>query len=194
MIKKFAILIAVIALSGCATTYTYDGQKYDSKEKLHQAVDSKLSYALSTITPLSTPLTQRKLVIAMPSEVAAFNETVSRHVKMNGSSPNAQQNEMYENIVKANYKSSRVFYDAIQKKNIYASTQLIEMESLTGSFAASAGTDALFFVEPSQGSGQWFYSSFKHGKQIFAFDRSSPTPEGKIQAFVDAVQTQAVRD
>ena len=194
MIKKFASLIAVVALVGCATTYTLDGQKYDSKEKFQQAVDSNISNTLSTIAPLPTPLTQRKLVFAIPSEVTIFNELVGRYAKTNGSPPNAQTNEMAENLSKANYKNMKVFFDAVQKKNIYASTQFIEMQSITGSFAASADTDTLYYVEPSQGSGQWFYTSFKHGKQIFAADRSSPTPAGKVHAFVDAVQAQAIRD
>lgn len=194
MIKKFACLIIIMALGGCATTYTYEGQKYDSKEKLQQAVDSKVSEVLSTITPLPTPLNQRKLTFAIPSETVLFNETVSRHVKLNGSPPNAQQNEMYENLCKSNYKNIKLFFDAVQKKNIYGSTQFIDMQSATGSFAASADTDVLYFIEPSQGSGQWYYTSLKHGKQIFAYDRSSPSPAGKVQAFVDAVQAQAIRD
>lgn len=194
MIKKFASLIVTVALCGCATTYTYDGQKYDSKEKLQQAVDSKVSDVLSTITPLPTPLTQKKLVFAIPSEATVFAENVNRHVKMNGNPPNAQQNEMYENLTKSNYKNTKVFFDAVKRKNIYASAQFIEMQSMTGSFAASADTDTLYYAEPSQGSGQWYYNSFKNGKQIFAADRSSPTPAGKVQAFVDAVQAQAIRD
>lgn len=194
MIKKFASLIVVVALSGCAATYTYDGQKYDSKEKFQRAVDSTVSGVLSTITPLPMPLTQRNLVFAIPSETTILNVSVGYHVKINGSPPNALQNEMIENLSKANYKNMKVFFDAVQKKNIYASTQLIEMQSGTGSFAASADTDTLYYVEPSQGSGQWYYNSLKNGKQIFAADRSSPTPAGKVQAFVDAVQAQAIRD
>ena len=194
MIKKFASLIAILTLMGCATTYTLEGRKYDSKEKFQQAVDSGVSDVLSTITPLPTPLTQRKLVFAIPSEATILNVSVGYHVKTNGSPPNALQNEMYESLSTAAYKNMKVFFDAVQKKNIYASTQLIEMQSGTGSFAASADTDTLYYVEPSQGSGQWYYNSFKNGKQIFAADRSSPTPAGKVQAFVDAVQAQAIRD
>lgn len=194
MIKKFAMLVAVIALSGCGTTYTYNGQKYDSKEKFQQAVDSTVSDVLSTIAPLPTPLTQRKLIFAMPSEATLFNETVSRHVKQSGSQPNALQNEMFENLSKANYKNIRVFFEAVLKKNIFASTQFIPMQAMTGSFAASSDTDTLYMVEPSPGSNQWYYASFKQGKQIFAYDRSSPDPAGKVQAFVDAVQAQAIRD
>lgn len=65
MIKKCGVLMALLALTGCATTYTYDGQKYDSKEKFQQASDSALAAKLSTITPLSAPLTPKKLIFAI---------------------------------------------------------------------------------------------------------------------------------
>ena len=195
MIKKFVGLIAILALSGCATTYTYDGKKYDSNEKFQQAVDSSLSGKLSTITPLPTPLTQKKLLFAIPSEATLVTENVNRFTKINGKSPNAQQNEIFENLSKSTFKNIKVFFDAVQKKNIYSSVQFIEMQSMTASFPASADTDTLYFVEASQGAGQWFYTSLKHGKQIFAYDRSNRTPEGGgLPAFVDAVQAQAIRD
>lgn len=194
MIKKFVALIVLVALSGCAGTYTYKGQKYDSKEKFQQAVDSSISETLSGIAPLPSPLTQKKLVFALPSKTTIVNESVRRFVEINGRQPNTLQNELVENLSESNYKNIKVYFDAIQKRNIFASTQLIEMQSMTGSFAASADTDTLYMVEVSQGSGQWFYTSLKHGKQIFAYDRSSPTGAGKVQAFVDAVQVQAIRD
>ncbi len=194
MIKKFAILIAVVALSGCATTYTYDGQKYDSKEKFLQAVDSKVSVALSTITPIPTPLTQRKLIFAIPSVVAFTEGDKKNFVKTQGREPSEQQIEVQLNLNQGNFKNIKVFFEAIQKRNIFASTQFIEMDSTTGSFAASPDADALFLVAPAVNSSQWFYTSDKHGKQIFSYDRSSATMEGKLQAFIDAVQAQAVRD
>ena len=194
MMKLISGLIALVALSGCAVHYTWEGQKYDSKEKFHQAIESSMSSALSTIAPLATPLTQRKLVFAMPSEATLLNENVRRHAVLNGSQPNVQQTEMYVNLAKGAVTSIRVYFDAIQKKNIYGSVQFIGMQSTTGSYAASPDTDVLYYVEPSQGSGQWYYVSHKHGKQVFAVDRSSPTPAGKIQAFVDAAQAQAVRE
>lgn len=193
MIKKFAGLFVVVALSGCAVNYTYEGQKYDSKEKFQQAVDATVVGALSGITPLATPLTQKKLVFAMPSEATLIDESTKRFVKTQGTQPIGPAKEILENIPRSTYKNIKVFHDAVQKRNIFTSTQFVEMQSMTGSFAASADTDTLYMVEPSQGSGQWYYTSLKHGKQIFAYDRSSPTSAGKVQAFIDAVQAQAIR-
>lgn len=194
MMKKFVYLIVAIALSGCAVNYTYDGRKYDSKEKLHQAVDSSIFGVISGITPLPKPLTQKKLVFAMPSEATLVDESKQRFVKLQGNQPTGIALEILENIPKSNYKNIKVFFDAVQKRNIFASTQFMEMQSMTGSFAASMDSDTLYMIEPTQGSSQWYYTSFKHGKQIFAYDRSSPTLTGKVQAFVEAVQAQAIRD
>lgn len=195
MINRWAGLIVLVALSGCAANYQYLGQKYDSKEKFQQAVDSNVSNGVSVITPLPTALTQRKLVFAIPSEATLFNELVRRHgVLNNGSQPNSLQIEMYENLAKAAYKSMKVNFDAVQKRNIYASTQFVEMQSMNGSFAASPDTDSLYYVEPAVGASQWFYTSLKHGKQVFAYDRSDPNFLPRLQSFVDAAQTQAIRD
>ena len=194
MIKKILGLIIITALSGCAVNYTYEGQKYDSKEKFQQAVDSTMSGALSGIAPLPRPLTQKKLVFAIPGETTLVDETTKRFVMAQGTQPIGPAKEIIENLSKSSYKNHKIFFDAIQKRNIFASVHFIDMQSMTGSFAASVDSDTLYVIEPTQGSGQWYYTSLKHGKQIFAYDRSSPTPAGKVQAFIEAVQAQAIRD
>lgn len=195
MIKKLAGLLLVVGtLGGCAVTYTYDGQRYDSKEKFQQAVDSTVSGVLATVTPLPSPLTQKKLVFAIPSEAALYAENLRRFAATNGREPNEMQKEMFLNLARSAFKSIRGFSEAIQKRNIYPSVQFVEMQAMTGSFAASADTDTLYMIEPAQGSNQWYYTSAKGGKQIFSYDRSSPTPAGKTQAFLEAVQAQAIRD
>ena len=68
MIKKILVLLAATALTGCAVNYTLEGQKYDSKEKFQQAVDTNIFSALATIKPLPAPLTKKKLMVAIPSE------------------------------------------------------------------------------------------------------------------------------
>ena len=54
--------------------------------------------------------------------------------------------------------------------------------------------DVIYYTEPSVGSGQYFYASIKHGKQIFSFDRSQTGPDGKVKAFVEAIQALAIRE
>ena len=130
----------------------------------------------------------------MPSESTLASESTARFVKIQGTQPSGPAKEIIENLSKSNFKSIKIFYEAVQKKNIFASTQFLETQTMTGTFEASGDMDTLYFFELSQGSGQWFYHSSKGGKQLFAYDRSVPTPTGKVQAFVDAVMTQAIRD
>ena len=194
MIKRIIGLLAAVVLSGCAVNYTFEGQKYDSKEKFQQGVNDLYIRTLVSITPLSKPITQKKLIFAIPSESTIIDESKKRYVKLQGVLPAGQALEILENISKSNYKGLKVFLDAIQKKNLYASIQLIEMQSMTGSFAASVDSDVLYMIEPSQNAGQWFYASVKHGRQIFAYDKSGSTLDAKLQAFIEAVQLQAIRD
>ena len=51
--------------------------------------------------------------------------------------------------------------------------QLVNMDSLSSSLAASDDADTLYYSEPSSGSGQFFFNSMKQGKQVFAYDMSS---------------------
>lgn len=53
---------------------------------------------------------------------------------------------------------------------------------------------ALYYVEPVQGAGQWFYTTAKGGKQVFAFDLSPTSATGRVKNYLDAVQAQAVRE
>ena len=194
MIRKFAVLLAIVALSGCATVYKYDGQTYSTKEELNAAVDAQVSRVLATITPLPAPLTRRKLTFAMPS-LALLNEMGWKEFSaQQGKEPSQQQKIVGSNLNQTIYTNIKIFSDAINKKNIYTSTQFMEMDSGSVSFPASTDTDTLVMSYPAPGAIQWYYTSLKNGKQIFAADRSSPTAEGKVQAFVDAVQVQAIRD
>ncbi|MDD2608558.1 MAG: hypothetical protein PHX60_02545 [Giesbergeria sp.] len=194
MIKKIAITICFLALGGCATTYIYDNKSYDSKEKYLQAVDAKVATVLASIKPLPRPLTQRKLVVAIPSAIALTEAEKKNFVKVQGKEPSAQQVEVQLNVNHGVFKDTKVFFDAIQKMNIFASTQFIEMDSTTGYFPASPDTDTLFISISPGNSGQWFYVSHKYGKQIFLYDKSNATAEVRLQAFIDAVQVQALRD
>jgi hypothetical protein len=196
MIKKIAILIAVVALSGCTIGphYFYNGQRYDSNETFQQAVNAHNSSILSTITRLPTPLTQRKLIFAIPTAVAFSEGDAKSIVKVQGREFREGEKRLNFNLNVSYFNRLKVFFEAIQKRKIYASTKFIEMDSTTGSFAASPDVDALFLVRPGANSLQWYYTSHKHGKQIFSYDQSNPTEEGKVQAFIDAVQALAIRD
>ncbi len=194
MIIKFLLASLVLMSTGCAVHYTFEGQKYGSKEEFHRAVESTMDRAVSEIVPFNSPISKKSLIFAIPSQQTIIDESRNRFVAMQGSQPTGNAKEIVDNISISNYRGVKVFFDAVQRKNIFSSVKFVEMKTMTTSFAAADDVDVLYMVEPSRGSAQWFYTSQKYGKQIFAYDRSSPTPEGKVQAFVDAVQAQAIRE
>ena len=195
MIKRLFVVFVSVALGGCASVnYTYEGQKYGSKEAFHQAVDYHVSGVLAGISPLPAPVSKKNLVFAIPSEAALVAESTSRFVKAQGSQPVGSAKEILDNLPKSTFKNIKIFFDAVKKKNIFASAQFIEMPTMIGTLEASSDTDAMYYIEAARGSGQWFYHSSKGGKQIFAYDRSGSTAVGHVNAFLDAVLAQAIRD
>lgn len=194
MIKKIFALAAVLAVSGCANYYTLEGVKYDSKEAFHQAITKANTDALNSIQPLPAPVTKKNLIFGFPSEATIYAESIARTTKQNGQAPSGLLLEQVKNLTKANFDLQKVFADAVQKKGIYASMKYVEMPSMTVSIEPSSGTDVLYFSEPSIGTGQWFFATQKGGKQVFGFDRSGAGATAKVQAYVDAVMAQAIRE
>jgi len=194
MNKKLSLILAAALLSGCATFYTLEGQRYNSAEEFQRAVDSRAADAVAAVVPLPAPLSNKKLIFAIPAKDTMYQENIRRQTALNGRAPTGQATEMLTNLTRSNYKMMKVFFDTVQKKGIYSSTQLREIPSMAISIEPAADTDVLYFSEPSQGTGQWFYASAKHGRQVFGYDRSGAGVTAKTQAFIDAVQAQAIRE
>lgn len=181
-------------LSGCAATYSLDGVKYDNKESFHAAVENQKTSAVAKIQPLQKPLTDRNLIFAIPKAEVLVAASKQNFAKIEGRQPLGIAAEILENIPLANHKLSVVYGDAIEKRGIYQSVRQVPLESMDSTLQPTAKDDVLYYTEPTIGSGQWFYASSKHGRQVFAFDRSKPGVDGKISAFLDAVQAQAIRE
>ncbi|MET1078576.1 MAG: hypothetical protein ABWY06_11220 [Pseudomonas sp.] len=196
MVKQLVAAAGLLFLAGCAvpTTYTYGTQNYSSAQTFHAAANADMVAALSTVTPLPVPLTDKTLILAIPSESTRFNYAKSLFVRQTGQQPMNEALAILQNVGRVNQMGMRIYYDGLLKRNIYKSVQLIEMQAMTGEFSASPEADALYITEPAPGSAQWFYVSDKHGKQIFAADRSDPSTTGKLNAFIEAVQAQAIRE
>lgn len=194
MIKFLSPLILAGILSGCAATYTLDGKKYNNSAEFQSAVESKRNAALNSISPLQKTITPKKLIAAIPSEQALYTENIRRVTAANGAAPNGVALEIIENLTKSNYKLTKIFYEATLKRGIYSSVEIKEMPSMAITLEPSNEYDVIYYTEPSISSGQYFYASSKHGKQIFAFDRSPEGIDGKVKSFIEAIQVQAIRD
>jgi hypothetical protein len=103
------------------------------------------------------------------------------------------QIEMLQTMAEGSMNSGKVFYMAAQKRNIYKSVRFVELDSAAASPTASADEDVVYYYEAAQGSGTYYYVTEKTGKQVFAYDRGQATPAGKVKAFLEALQLQAIR-
>lgn len=193
-VQALAVVAVVIAASGCAIKYQFDGKQYNSKEEMLAATDSAASTAIAGIAPLPMPVTKRALVFAIPSHETMIRVSQGYHQTQTGSAPNALVVEMLDNITASNFKMIKVFYDGVVRRNIYSAVQLVETDTATPNLQPSANRDVLYHYESGPGSANWFYATEKTGRQILPIDRTAPTPAGKVQAFVEAVQLQAIKD
>jgi hypothetical protein len=195
MIKKSLIIVAVLFfVSGCASHYFLDGKKYDDEEVFQTAVEAKRQVALDSIQPLSAPLTKKRLIVAIPSEQTIFAENSRRHQASTGQELRGVGIDQNRNLSKANFKMNKIWFEAIQKKKIFSSVEIRETDTPVNSLEPSPEYDVMYFSEPAIGAGQYFYSSTKHGKQVFAYDQSQPGTTARVASFIAAVQALAVRE
>lgn len=194
MIKLFAAFIIAILFTGCAATYTLGAKKYENEQSFQAAIESERLEAIQQVKPLPSALTTKKLIAALPSESAIYEENSKRHTLITGRPLFGIAIEQNKNLSKAAYKLNRVFFEGLEKKRVYTTVEILDMPSMSVSIEPSIEYDVIYFTEPSVGSGQYFYASAKHGKQVFAFDRSGDGVTAKVNAFIDAAQAQAIRD
>jgi hypothetical protein len=193
--RKFAaVLIFSLSLSGCASHYFLDGKKYENEDSFQAAVEERRSSAINQVQPLPSPLTKKRLVVAIPNEQAHYTTFLQRHQVAQGKEAMGLALDQYRNLAKGGFILSKVFFDAVQKRGIYSAVTVNTTQSAVNSLEPSNEYDVMYFTEPAIGSGQYFYSSSKHGKQVFAYDNSGTGTTAKVNAFIDAVQALAIRE
>jgi hypothetical protein len=190
----FAAIAACSLILGCGTVYTYDGQRYNSREEMLAAADRALAGAVATVEPLPKPLTDKTLVFAIPSEVAAMKISVANFERRMGRPIGLGEQVTLGGITTANMKSIKVYYEAIKRRNIYSSVKFLELDSGSADLQAAPSEDVFYYSEPRQESGQFFYVSAKSGKQAFAYDKGGATISQRVNSLVSAIQVYAVRD
>lgn len=194
MNKMVAALIFALTLSGCVSHYFLGGKKYENEESFQSAVEESRSTSLNQIQTLPAPLSKKRLVVSIPSEQTFYAENLRRHQAAQGKEAMGLALDQYRNLAKSNFKLTKVFFEAVQKRGIYSSVTINETGTVVNSLEPANEYDVMYYTEPGVGSGQIFYSSSKHGKQVFAYDRSGTTLTAKVNAFIDAVQALAIRE
>lgn len=192
MIKFLFAILASVMLSGCVTAhYFLNGKKYDNEALFQAAVQDYIDESLSKVQPLPAPLTNKKLIAALPSESAFYAESARRYTEAMGEPLNGIAIEQNTNLSKSNYKMIKVFFEAVQKRGIYSSVEIRDMSNIVIALEPSQEYDVIYLnLGNSIANEQFFYSSVKNGKQVFFYDKSVDPMNG----FIEAIQMQAIRD
>lgn len=194
MKSLLSIIATCVVLTGCASTYNYDGTRYPDKEAFNSAVETKLSQATAGVSPLPSQVSKKTLVFAIPSEQAIIKQSIANFYRVNGRTIGFGEEIILRPVMTANYKGLKAFHDIIVRKNIYPNVQYIELDVMTSDLQPTATEDVLFYSESQPGTGQWYYVSTKAGKQAFAYDRGGADMGARSKAFADAILVYAIRD
>lgn len=194
-LKLFA-LVFIALLAGCATkiTYTFNHETFDDEYYFREAVTETNNKIKRAITPLPKPLTQRQLIIVMPDAATLAGAMMEGEKLRLKREPNSREIEMFNNVAWSHVESVRTSYETTKIRGIYSHVSMRETNSLTNNLAPSDTYDTLSYFEEVRGQGAWFYSSLKHGRQIFAFDRTSKDVIVNQQSFLSALQLLAIRE
>lgn len=185
-------------LGGCVT-YTYGGKKYDTQEQVVTAQQENITQLLSGITPLSKPVTNKKLIYIAPG-YQAFMAAQEKIDQLAGATRNTVQRgnaEIRAKTAAGNFEFSSAM---IRKRNLYQHVTFIESSSYTVPEPdVSDDVDAMYITCSYSSDGKSaacgsYYVSKKYGRQIFAYDRSSPDYRERNKAYLQAVEALAIRE
>lgn len=192
---KLFVTIGAMFLAGCGTNYIYTiGDKtYDDADDFIKAGEQSNLAVKRAILPLQKKLTDKKLIIVFASKDAVLaNSTAEAEARIKRK---LNEDEIENHEAMAIYSSNGVknMYDAASVKGIYSYVVYRESNTLTNSLAPADDYDTLAWYQEKGGTGQWFYSNAKYGKQIFVFDQTSKDASVKTEAFLTALQALAIR-
>jgi hypothetical protein len=193
--KLFTLLLASLFLSGCGTTYTFDGKRYASSEEMVAAQARLEADALASIQPLVQPLVTRSLVFALPSEKALHKQSVENFERINGRSIGLGEDIIMTKLVNSNWKNMHATFDGIKRRGIYPSVRYVELDSVFSDLQPTTTEDIFAFSGAANGGElQVFYSTARSGKQIFAYDRSGADMVARTRSFIEAISVFALRN
>ena len=179
----FIAACLMIALPGCANTL-YKGQRY-TVDGLVEAVEKDREKLIASVKPLPSPLTERKLIVAVPAFDFYVNQKVNRFVEEGFNFNYFIVSNSWKTLVP--YGEISNMHRFVKSKNMY---HLIEQISVEGplNVAPSDDADILYFATTSHigQSDQWYHISKRNGQNLIAFDGGSVTDEERLESFLDA--------
>lgn len=189
-IEKIILLAGILLLYGCMTNqYRYDTEIYKGEESFLSAVRAKMNTALDQVKPLEKPITNKDLIIGVPS-LEHFKILNREFNKMNGNSVNATK--MSDTLAEGSYIDIMNIARAFKKSNIYLNSKIKTTDG--GMLVPSKKTTVIYLFTPSSTVIQWYISGDKVGKQTLDMDRGMTSITGKINSMLDRVKSYALTD
>ncbi|CDG80834.1 hypothetical protein [Janthinobacterium agaricidamnosum] len=192
LLLKMAMVAAALALGGCAS-YTYNGVEYNSRNDLMQAVETAHGKSLAQVVPLQRALSAKKLIVAIPSADTSYREKTRTFNLQFGNDPSFISDAEFATQALASHRENKGLADALAKKNIFSSVQLLDRQSRAGTIVPADDADTLYLIYTGADVSRWYYDSQRSGRQELSYDQTSLTTEGRMQAFIDAVLAQVIR-
>jgi hypothetical protein len=187
--------IGVVLLAGCAgQKFFLEGKQYNSKDEFIAARESTRSSCLASVTPLPQPIVNRKLVMMIPTQETIYK---NRYAIIKAANPGypVTMDGLRNNVLIAGLgESYRQNFEQVKKRNMYASVELVEYESLSEPQPTS-NTD-VYFIRLAEGLGARdtiYLVTSKNGRQIVNVDASSVLCSKRIESLLASLQTLALQ-
>ena len=198
MFKSTAVGILATMLSACATervSYNVDGKLYYSADDATLALRSSLSEAESAVLSTASPLVNRKLLIAVPTE-KAYLTAIDAFGAANGKrleNSSQQTVDFAKNSARMTYEGDKSLARSIAKSNIYQEVSIIDIDTPTPDLQPSSSQDIVYKYRAARSDGWvYYFLSAKYGKLILSGDPSKESRKERRLSLIDDLKSKAL--
>ena len=179
-VKFLAAVALSLSMSGCAT-YTYNGETFNSTADAYSNQDNLMQSYLLSVEPLDTPLSDKKLVVGIPSSERLMDTVIGG---------NDALRKYVLNIMEKEYM---LFYRAAKKRNIYSQT---ELQRTDGDDLVPADNKDIFYLKITSNNkgAQWYLSSAESGKQVATIDFGLEEYSDKANSIINQIEAFAIKN
>lgn len=187
----FGALAIAVMLTGCATTYKFEGNTYASAEEYLAANDVLFRDAQKQLIAelrAPEPLSKKTLTVGIPTL-----DAIKEYQAPNPMMLPPQQIVILYNISAGNRKEVEMFASTMKELNIYQEVKVVDT---TGGHLQPSSTESVLYMymTPGAKSFQWYINGGKAGLQAVNMDRGQPRFLGKAKSHFNSVKGYALTD
>lgn|GEM_PF-7116677 len=194
MKKIYLILASIFLFNGCGgVTYYVGKESFSNKELAIKRYKSNNAKELEKIEPLDTVLTEKTLLVFIPSEKYFFDAFFENKDIYRGQFKTNREN-MIDYLAVTNLDAYEFMYKAVKNRNIYKETKLVHRE-IGGHLEARVDEDILYLFHNDKLSiVQWYIISKKSGRQAIHFDKGKETTLEKTKSFLNSIEAFIIQE